>query len=192
MLLVLSFAPKRFFPATPFFPLSSNNKFPNSSQVDEEPLSGCSTLKSLLASQSTCWRHCKYHRYHYLNTWNTWMSCSAGRFYTHRNFLNQKAIFSNLSLWPRRMFQYACTSLGPVIFQESISPRSYTSSFLCHKEKTLWFIYLNVSLSIRLALRVKGEEILDGRGGEGIVSPYRFSLSPQGTPVTRATWSFFF
>ena len=50
-LLVLSFAPRGFSPGTPVFPSSQKPTFPNSnstrSQVDEEPICGCATSKSL-------------------------------------------------------------------------------------------------------------------------------------------------
>ena len=52
LLLVLSFAPRGFSPGTPVFPSPQKPKFPNSNstrnQVDEEPLCGCATSKSLL------------------------------------------------------------------------------------------------------------------------------------------------
>ena len=51
LLLVLSFAPRGFSPATPVFPSPQKPTFPNSNstrnQVDEEPLCGCATSKSL-------------------------------------------------------------------------------------------------------------------------------------------------
>ena len=51
LLLVLSFAPKSFFPGTPVFPSPQKPALPNSNstmnQVDEEPLCGCATSKSL-------------------------------------------------------------------------------------------------------------------------------------------------
>ena len=51
LLLVLSFAPRGFSPGTPVFPSPQKPTFPNSnstrSQVDEEPLYGCATSKSL-------------------------------------------------------------------------------------------------------------------------------------------------
>ena len=51
LLLVLSFALRRFSPGTPVFPFPQNPTFPNSNsarnQVDEEPLCGCATSKSL-------------------------------------------------------------------------------------------------------------------------------------------------
>ena len=51
LLLVLSLAPRGFSPGTPVFPSSQKPTFPNSnstrSQVDEEPLCGCATCKSL-------------------------------------------------------------------------------------------------------------------------------------------------
>ena len=51
LLLVLSFAPRGFSPGTPVFPSPQKPTFPNSSstrsQVDEEPLCGCATSKSL-------------------------------------------------------------------------------------------------------------------------------------------------
>ena len=51
LLLVLSFAPRGFSPGTPVFPSPPKPTFPNSnstrSQVDEEPLCGCATCKSL-------------------------------------------------------------------------------------------------------------------------------------------------
>ena len=50
-LLVLSFAPRGFSPGTPVFPSPQKPTFPNSNstrnQVDEEPLCGCATSKSL-------------------------------------------------------------------------------------------------------------------------------------------------
>ena len=51
LLLVLSFAPRGFSPGTPVFPSPQKPIFPNSNstrnQVDEEPLCGCATSKSL-------------------------------------------------------------------------------------------------------------------------------------------------
>ena len=51
LLLVLSFAPRSFSPGTPVFPSPQKPTFPNSSstrnQVDEEPLCGYATSKSL-------------------------------------------------------------------------------------------------------------------------------------------------
>ena len=51
LFLVLSLAPRGFFPVTPVFPSSQKATFPNSNsnrnQVDEEPLFGCATSKSL-------------------------------------------------------------------------------------------------------------------------------------------------
>ena len=51
LLLVLSFAPRGFSPCTPVFPSPQKPSFPNSNstrnQVDEEPLCGCATSKSL-------------------------------------------------------------------------------------------------------------------------------------------------
>ena len=51
LLLVLSFAPTGFSPGTPVFPSLQKPTFPNSNstrnQVDEEPLYGCATSKSL-------------------------------------------------------------------------------------------------------------------------------------------------
>ena len=51
LLLVLSFAPRGFSPGTPVFPSSQTLTFPNynstRNQVDEEPLCGCATSKSL-------------------------------------------------------------------------------------------------------------------------------------------------
>ena len=52
LLLVLSLAPRGFSPGTPVFPSPQKPTFPNSNstrhQVDEEPLCGCATCKSLL------------------------------------------------------------------------------------------------------------------------------------------------
>ena len=52
LLLVLSFAPRGFFPGTPVFPSPQKPTFPNSksirNRVDEEPLCGCATSKLLL------------------------------------------------------------------------------------------------------------------------------------------------
>ena len=52
LLLVLSFAPRGFSLGTPVFPSPQKPTFPNSNstrnQVDEEPLCGCATSKSLL------------------------------------------------------------------------------------------------------------------------------------------------
>ena len=49
--LVLSLAPRGFSPGTPVFPSPKKPTFPNSNstrnQVDEEPLCGCATCKSL-------------------------------------------------------------------------------------------------------------------------------------------------
>ena len=51
LLLVLSLAPRGFSPGTQVFPSPQKPTFPNSNstrnQVDEEPLSGCATCKSL-------------------------------------------------------------------------------------------------------------------------------------------------
>ena len=51
LLLVLSFAPRGFCLGTPVFPSPQKRTFPNShstrNQVDEEPLCGCATSKSL-------------------------------------------------------------------------------------------------------------------------------------------------
>ena len=51
LLLVLSLAPRGFFPGTPVFPSPQKPTFANSNstrnQVDEEPLCGCATCKSL-------------------------------------------------------------------------------------------------------------------------------------------------
>ena len=45
LLLVLSFAPRGFSPGTLLFPSPQNQ--PTRNKVDEEPLSGCTTSKSL-------------------------------------------------------------------------------------------------------------------------------------------------
>ena len=54
LLLVLSLAPRGFSPGTPVFPSPQKPAFPNSNstrdQVDEEPLCGCDTSKSLFIS----------------------------------------------------------------------------------------------------------------------------------------------
>ena len=51
LLLVLSFAPRGFSPGSPVLPSPQKPTFPNSNstrnQVDEEPLCGCATSKSL-------------------------------------------------------------------------------------------------------------------------------------------------
>ena len=51
LLLVLSLAPRGFSPGTPVFPSPQKPTFSNSNstrnQVDEEPLCGCATSKSL-------------------------------------------------------------------------------------------------------------------------------------------------
>ena len=51
LLLVLSLTPRGFSPGTPVFPSPQKPTFPNSNstrnQVDEEPLCGCATCKSL-------------------------------------------------------------------------------------------------------------------------------------------------
>ena len=51
LLLVLSFAPRGFSSRTPVFPSPQKPAFPNSNstrnQVDEDPLCGCATSKSL-------------------------------------------------------------------------------------------------------------------------------------------------
>ena len=51
LLLVHSLAPRGFSPGTPVFPSPQKPTFPNSNstrnQVDEEPLCGCATCKSL-------------------------------------------------------------------------------------------------------------------------------------------------
>ena len=53
LLLVLSFALRGFSPGTPVFPSPQKPAFPNSNstrnQVEEEPLCGCATSKSLLS-----------------------------------------------------------------------------------------------------------------------------------------------
>ena len=67
LLLILSFAPRGFSPGTPVFLSPQKPTFPHSNstrdQVDEEPLCGCSTSKSLFiylkvtrTVQTTCWR----------------------------------------------------------------------------------------------------------------------------------------
>ena len=52
LLLILSFAPRRFLPGTAGLPSSQKPTFPNSNPnfriVDEEPLRGCVTEESLL------------------------------------------------------------------------------------------------------------------------------------------------
>ena len=52
LLLVLSLAPRGFSPGTPVFPSPQKPTFPNTNstryQVEEEPLCGCATSKSLL------------------------------------------------------------------------------------------------------------------------------------------------
>ena len=52
LLLVVSLAARGFSPGTPVFPSHQKSTFPNSNstriQVDEEPLRGCATSKSLL------------------------------------------------------------------------------------------------------------------------------------------------
>ena len=52
LLLVLSFAPRRFSPGTPVFPSPQKPTFPNSNsirnRVDEEPRCGCASSKSLV------------------------------------------------------------------------------------------------------------------------------------------------
>ena len=56
LLLVLSLAPRGFSPGTPVFPSPQKRTFPNSNstrnQVDEEPLSGRATSKSLFRDRS--------------------------------------------------------------------------------------------------------------------------------------------
>ena len=51
LLLVLSFTLRGFSPGTPVFPSPQKPAFPNSNstrkQVDEEPLCGCATCKSI-------------------------------------------------------------------------------------------------------------------------------------------------
>ena len=51
LLLILSFAPRGLSPGTPVFPSLQKPAFPNSNstrnRVDEEPLCGCATSKSL-------------------------------------------------------------------------------------------------------------------------------------------------
>ena len=53
LLLVLSFAPRGFSPGSPVFPSPQKRAFPNSNstrnQVEEGPLCGCATSKSLLS-----------------------------------------------------------------------------------------------------------------------------------------------
>ena len=57
LLLVLSLTPRGFSPGTPVFPSPQKPTFPNSNstrnQVDEEPLCGCATCKSLFIYLST-------------------------------------------------------------------------------------------------------------------------------------------
>ena len=52
LLLVLSFAPRGFFPGTKVFPSPQKTTFPNSNstrnQVDNESLSGCATSKTVI------------------------------------------------------------------------------------------------------------------------------------------------
>ena len=59
LLLVLSFAPRGFSPGTPVFPSPQKPTFPNSNstrnQVDEEPLCGCATSKSLFIYYLFMW-----------------------------------------------------------------------------------------------------------------------------------------
>ena len=56
LLLVLSLSPRGFSPGTPVFPSPQKATFPNSNstrnQVDEEPLCGCATSKSLFIFNS--------------------------------------------------------------------------------------------------------------------------------------------
>ena len=56
LLLVLSLAPRGFSPGTPISPFPQKPTFPNSNstrnQVDEEPLCGCGTCKSLFRGES--------------------------------------------------------------------------------------------------------------------------------------------
>ena len=48
LMLVLSFAPRGFSPGTPVFPSSQKpNSNSTTNQVDEEPLCGCATSKTL-------------------------------------------------------------------------------------------------------------------------------------------------
>ena len=58
LLLVLSLAPRGFSPGTPVFPSPQKPAFPNSNstrnQVDEEPLCGCATSKSLFIFYLFC------------------------------------------------------------------------------------------------------------------------------------------
>ena len=70
LLLVLSLAARGFSPGTPVFPSHQKPTFPNSNstrnQIDEEPLRGCATSKSLfiihysllLAYQLSTFSHC--------------------------------------------------------------------------------------------------------------------------------------
>ena len=59
LLLVLSLAPRGFSPGTPVFPSPQKPTFPNSNstrnQVDEEPLCGCATSKSLFIYLFICY-----------------------------------------------------------------------------------------------------------------------------------------
>ena len=59
LLLVLSFASRGFSPGTPVFPSPQKPTFPNSNstrnQVDEEPLCGCATSKSLFIYLFICY-----------------------------------------------------------------------------------------------------------------------------------------
>ena len=50
LLLVLSYAPKGFSPGTPVFPFPEKPSFPNSNstKLDEEPVCGCASSKSLI------------------------------------------------------------------------------------------------------------------------------------------------
>ena len=63
LLLVLSFALRGFSPGTPVFPSPEKATFPNPNstrnQVDEEPLCGCASSKSLFISLFYLNDHCK-------------------------------------------------------------------------------------------------------------------------------------
>ena len=72
LLLVLSFAPRGFSPGTPVFPSPQKPTFLNSNstrnQVDEEPVCGCATSKSLFIYHLFIfikWHWIKYQRHSY-------------------------------------------------------------------------------------------------------------------------------
>ena len=113
LLLVLSFASRGFSLGTSVFPSPQKPAFPNSnstrSQVDEEPLCGCATSKSLFIYLFIClsnqwrhhflswterprqipWRHdrwLKISRKYHISFFSSRISRNSGIFFKFRNF----------------------------------------------------------------------------------------------------------